>query len=177
MRQFRILFIENIIIFIIFGLVYGQRLYMKYKRKSQTPNSFQIQNYKSKKAIRPYNAQLEDGNAIIQYEPKNWECTTWQTIEIEPNIFLLKDLYTQKTFQPINVPKEGARLYQVPMGGSKLQHWEFIKYDKDQYYIRLKDYDLYITSISNEVNEPLVLEKINNSKNQIWRLNSQQPIF
>lgn len=76
MKQFRILFIENLIIFIIFSLLFGQRLYMKYKRKTQTPNSFQIQNYKSKKAIRPYNAQLEDGNAIIQYEPKNWECKT-----------------------------------------------------------------------------------------------------
>lgn len=150
---------------------------MKYKRKIQTPNSFQIQNSKSNKTIRPYNAQLENGNAIIQYELKNWECTTWQTIEIEPNIFLLKDLYTQKTFQPFNLPKEGARLYQVPMGGSKLQHWEFIKQDKDQYYIRLKDYNLYITSIYNEVNEPLVLEKLNKSKNQLWKLNSQQPIF
>lgn len=177
LKLFILLIIENLVILAIFTLLFGQRLYMKYKRKSQTPNSFQIQNIKSKKAIRPYNAQLEDGTPIIQYEPKNWECTTWQTIEIEPHIYLFKDLYTQKTLQPKEQPTEGARLYQAPMGGTPLQHWELVPHDAESYYIKLKGYDLYITSVSDKTNEPLVLSKLNHTDNQLWTFKPQQPLI
>lgn len=45
------------------------------------------------------------------------------------------------------------------------------------YYIKLKGYDLYITSLSDKTNEPFVISQKNNSNNQLWQFNPQQPLI
>lgn len=161
----------------VLAAVFGPRFYKNYRRKIGTANSYQIENVATGKVIRPYNAQIEDDIEVIQYVPKNWECTTWQMIEIDKDTYLLKDLYTQKSFQPLENPRDGAKLFQKPIGGNNLQHWEFIKNKDNTYLIRLKGYDLYITSRSDQLNQPLILQKKNNLQNQNWKLTTQQPII
>ncbi len=96
-------------------------------------------------------------------------------IKLDDNTFLLKNLFTEKTFQPKSEPKEGVELWQQSLGGTPLQYWEFLKQADGTYKIRLKNTDLFITVSTNEVNAPLVLMRDNNSNNQRWKLIRQTP--
>ncbi|HLQ40772.1 MAG TPA: RICIN domain-containing protein [Tetragenococcus sp.] len=158
-------------------VVLGPRFFKNYQRKTGTANAYMIQNVATKKVIRPYNAGIKDGNRIIQYTPENWECTTWQFIRLAEQEFILKNLYTQKSFQSLAEPQEGIALFQAPLDATKPQRWEFIRDDvKKKYKIRLKATDLYITPSSNGVNAQLILQKETGSDNQKWTLKAQTPI-
>ncbi len=74
------------------------------KKKKNYANTFAIQNIQSSKDIRVHNANYHDDARIILYPHHEWECITWEFIEIEYNTFLLKNLYTQKTFEPMQLP-------------------------------------------------------------------------
>lgn len=111
-----------IAVILLFAIVmFGPRLYHNYQRKRATQNTFAIQNVKTSKNIRPYNAGIEDDVEIIQYRHANWECMTWQLIKMEDGSCLLKNLYTHKTFQPKREPEAGVELYQKNLGGTVLQ--------------------------------------------------------
>lgn len=102
---------------------------------------------------------------------------TWQLIQLEADIYLLKNLYTQKTFEPSAVAKSGIGLWQKTLGGSKLQYWEFIKQVDDTYLIRLMDTELYLTASSGEDNSAVILIPKQDSDKQLWRLIRQNPII
>jgi len=146
------------------------------KKKRNYENTFAIQNIKTGKNIRVYNAENENETKIILYTHKNWECLTWQMIELETNTYLLKNLYTQKTFEPSAVPQSGVGLWQQTLGGSRFQYWEFIKQSDETYLIRLKDTELYLTITSNENNSNIILMGKQESDSQLWRLVKQNPI-
>lgn len=156
--------------------VFGPRIRKDIQKKRNFSNTYAIQNVGTGKDIRVYNAENEDGTKIIQYNHHNWECMTWQLIELENNTFLLKNLYTQKTFEPSTTPKSGVSLWQQTLGGSQFQYWEFIKQPNETYLIRLKDTELYLTVSSNENNSPIILMPMLNSDNQFWQLIRQNPI-
>lgn len=145
------------------------------QKKLAFENTYAIQNVASGTAIRPYNAQTENGNQIIGYSLKEWECVTWEMIDLGENTFLLKNLFTEKTFQPKTEPKAGVELWQQSMGGTALQYWEFLKQKDGLYKIRLKNINLLITVSSNEVNAPLILMPDSNSETQFWKLKKQNP--
>jgi len=115
--------------------------YNGYLKKRNTVNTFAITNVKTGRGIRVHNASIDDGRKIILYTHHNWECITWQFIQLEGDIYLLKNLYTQKTFQPSSPPQAGVSLWQQPLGGDSHQFWEFIKQPNETYYIRLKGTD------------------------------------
>ncbi|AYG38834.1 MULTISPECIES: RICIN domain-containing protein [Lactiplantibacillus] len=164
---------------IVIGLivVFGHRLIKNYYRKIQTPDAYMIQNVQSGLVIRPQNAEIADCVPIIQYTPKNWECTTWQMIGIGNNEYLLKDLYTQKSFAPVGEIKAGALLEQRPIGNDQHQHWIFERQTDDKYSIRLADSNLFITSVGGAVDERITLQTETNSANQLWTLHQQNPII
>lgn len=173
------LFITSIVIIIlavITAIVFGPRIHKDIKKKQSYINTYAIQNVETDKCIRPYNAENGDGIKIISYSLHNWECITWQLIELEDNTYLLKNLYTQKTFEPSSTPADGAGLWQQTLGGSRFQYWEFIKQSDETYLIRLKNTELYLTSTSDENDSVIVLTARNNSKSQLWRLIRQNPI-
>jgi hypothetical protein len=157
--------------------VFGHRLIKNYHRKVETPNAFMIKNEQSGLVIRPQNAGIADGVPIIQFTPQNWECTTWQMIEIGPNTFLLKDLYTQKSFAPVGTPDAGALLEQRPIGGDRNQHWQFNHQEDDTYTIQLAGTDLFITSTSSTVDDRLTLQEASDGADQRWTLTQQHPII
>lgn len=157
--------------------IFGHRLVKNYHRKIETPNAFLIKNVHSGLVIRPQNAEIGDGVPIIQFTPQNWECTTWQMIQIAENTYLLKDLYTQKSFAPVGDPVAGALLAQEPIGGNNNQHWQFNHFDDDTYTIQLAGSDLFITSMSDTVDARLTLQPGSDDANQRWTLTPQHPII
>ena len=62
--------------------------------------SFAIQNVQTGKNIRPYNSGTSNGNRIILYDHNEWKCLTYEFIHVEGDFYQLKNLYTQKTFEP-----------------------------------------------------------------------------
>ncbi|MGX5690291.1 RICIN domain-containing protein [Arcticibacter tournemirensis] len=163
------------LVFIGFIVMISFRVRKDIKKKLQFENTYAIQNVATRKALRPLNANYQNGVEIISYPLQDWECITWEFIEIDKNTFLLKDLYTEKTFQPKFKPGNGVGLCQQSLGGSSLQYWEFIKQVDETYLIRLKGTDLYITASSDKTDSPIVLKAKSNDKKQFWKKVKQTP--
>ena len=172
----KIAFISLLILIALSAFVFCPRIYKDIKKKRNYANTYAIQNIKTGKDIRVYNAGNDDGTKIILYSHYNWECMTWQLIQLGDNTYLLKNLYTQKSFQPSSSPEAGIGLWQQTLGGSSLQYWEFIKQIDETYLIRLKDTELYLTVTSDENNSDIVLMTKQNSDSQLWKLVRQNPI-
>ena len=172
----KIAFISLLIFIALSALILCPRIYKDIKKKHNYENTYAIQNIKTEKDIRVYNAGNDNETKIILYNHHNWECITWQLIELEENIYLLKNLYTQKTFEPSAIPQSGVGLWQQTLGGSRYQHWEFIKQPDETYLIRLKDTELYLTVTSDENNSDIILMEKQGSDSQLWRLVRQNPI-
>jgi hypothetical protein len=173
------LFITSIIIIvvtIIAAFVFGPRIRKDIKKKQNYANTYAIQNVGTGKDIRVKDAGNDDGTKIILYSHHNWECITWQLIQLESETYLLKNLYTQKTFEPSSALEAGVGLWQQTLGGSRLQYWEFIKQSDETYLIRLKDTELYVTVTSDENDSDIVLMPKQDSDKQLWRLVRQNPI-
>lgn len=145
------------------------------KKKLAFENTYAIQNVSSGLCVRPFNAGYKSRNNIISYPHKDWECITWEMIALGENTFLLKNLFTEKTFQPKSEPKEGVELWQQSMGGTQLQYWEFLKQSDETYLIRLKGTDLYLTTSSEKENSPIVLMTKQETPTQLWKLVRQTP--
>ncbi len=152
-------------------------IYFSFLMKNCYVNTYAIQNVGVNKDIRVYNVGVEDETKVILYSHNHWECLTWQFIQLEENTYLLKNLATQKTFEPSSAPKEGVVLWQKALGGTRLQYWQFIKQTDESYLIRLKDTELYLTATSNEDNSPIVLMPKQGSDMQNWLLKKQNPIY
>jgi len=174
-KVFKILKVLLVGLVVVFVLLISFRITKDIRKKLNYPNTYAIQNVKTGKDIRVYNANYNDGTKIILYSHQNWECMTWELIHLEDSAYLVKNLYTNKTFQPESSPKEGVNLWQQTMGGSHLQYWEFFKIPDESYVIKLKGTDLYLTISSDENNSPIVLLPRQNSTSQQWRLVRQNP--
>jgi len=174
---FRILFFVLLGINVLFMLGCAHRIYAGYQIKRNRVNTYAIQNVNTGKGIRVHNAGIDDERKIILYTHQNWECMTWQFIQLEGDVYLLKNLYTKKTFQPSSSPEAGVSLWQQPLGGNRLQYWEFLKQPDETYFIRLKDTDLYITISSDKNHSDIILMPLQNSPDQQWKLIEQRPIF
>jgi Ricin-type beta-trefoil lectin domain. len=145
------------------------------RKKLSYTNAYAILNVQTGMAIRVQDANYHDNARTILYPHHNWECITWEMIRLEGNNYLLKNLYTEKTFQPMEAPKAGVGLWQKPLGGTPLQYWEFLKLADGSYLIRLKGTELYITISAETENSPLVLMPKDNSAKQRWMLSRQSP--
>lgn len=153
----------------------GPRMRKDIKKKLAFTNTYAIQNIENGKDIRVHDAGTEDGRKIILYDHHNWECITWQFIQLEDGAFLLKNLYTQKAFQAASAPKPGVTLKQATMGGTPLQYWELLEQPDGNHKIRLRGTELYITTPSSETNSDIVLMPEDGSKKQLWKLIRQSP--
>ena len=173
----KIAFFSLLAFIIIAAIVFGPRVIKDIQKKQNYANTYAIQNVGTDKCLRPYNAGNDDGIKIISYSLHDWECITWQLIGLEDNTFLIKNLYTQKSFQPSSNPESGVGLYQQTLGGSRLQYWELIMQSDERYLIRLKDTELYITTTSDENDSDIILMPLQDSDSQRWKLIRQNPII
>jgi len=179
-RHFAFFITQTIFLYLLlfFSLSFsGCAVFKDIQRKQETVNAYAIQNVETGKCIRVHNAEIADREKIVLYSHYNWLCITWQLIKLDGEVYLLKNLFTHKTFQPSSLPETGVTLWQQPLGGDRLQYWEFIKQPDETYLIRLKDTDLYITITSNRNGSDLILMPLQNTTQQQWVLIEQRPIF
>lgn len=160
---------------VVLAIPIGARVRKDIHKKLGFKNTYAIQNVETGKNLRPLDAGTEDGTKIILYDPHDWECMTWQLIQVDESTYLVKNLFTEKTFQPASIERSDAGLAQQELGGSRLQYWEFLKQPDDTYAVRLKGTDLYLTGAAQETNSPATLTPRQASRAQAWRLVSQTP--
>lgn len=163
------------VILLLLSLIVSSRVSKDIHKKLEFENTYAIQNVSSGTCLRPLDAGYKNENQIIGYDHQNWECITWEMIALGDNTYLLKNLFTEKTFQPQSGPKAGVALWQQPLGGTPLQYWEFLKQPDGTALIRLKDTDLYVTISSKDVNAAVILMPLNNGDEQKWQLIGQTP--
>ena len=84
---------------------------IEYTMAGKLTRSFAIQNVQTGKNIRPYNSGTSNGNRIVLYDHNEWKCLTYEFIHVEKNIYQLKNLYTQKTFEPSSSLQSGVSLW------------------------------------------------------------------
>ena len=144
---------------------------------SQTiSGTYAIQNTVTNKNLRPYDAGNQNGNRIVLYNHVEWKCMTWEFVHLKDNVYQLKNLFTSKTFQSKDTPaKQGSTLEQQPLANTAVQQWEFIKGANNNYLIRLKGTELYITASSSQTNSDIVLQPEQKNALQQWRLVAQNP--
>ncbi|MDR1467729.1 MAG: RICIN domain-containing protein, partial [Spirochaetaceae bacterium] len=151
------IFIVLGILLLLSALVLRSRVMQDVDRNLNLPNTYAIQNVQTGKDIRVNNADIKDGVKTVLFSHYNWGCMTWQFIQLEEDTYLLKNMYTLKSFEPVSSPGPGVELWQQPLGGTRRQYWEFIKQPDETYLIRLKDTELYVTVSATEDDSPIIL--------------------
>jgi hypothetical protein len=62
--------------------------------------TFAIKNVSTGMLLRVMDANKKNETPIVAYSPTNWKCMTWDFNQVEGNTYLLRNLFTNKTFQP-----------------------------------------------------------------------------
>lgn len=143
--------------------------------------TYAIKNVKTGMLLRIKDANKKDGTPLVAYSPVNWKCMTWDFQHADSNTYQLKNLFTNKTFQPANAePSDGTGLEQKPLvvkGANQL--YEFIPAGESVYLIRLKNTELYLTPSDQKesTNSEIILSKKTNSELQRWMIYIQHPDF
>lgn len=139
--------------------------------------SYAIKNVQTGLLLRIKDANSKNGTPLVSYTPQNWKCMTWRFNHVEGNTYQLQNLFSSKTFTPIDGKVEdGAALEEQPLSlDSKTQQYEFIPAGNNTYLMRVKEADLYITATSSEVNSKIILSKRDDHQNQQWTIYTQEP--
>ncbi|MBA4139354.1 MAG: RICIN domain-containing protein [Segetibacter sp.] len=141
--------------------------------------TFAIKNVSTGMLLRVMDANKKNETPIVAYSPTNWKCMTWDFNQVEGNTYLLRNLFTNKTFQPQKgEATEGIALEQQPVDNNKsYQQWEFISAANNTYMIKLKGSNLFITPSDKNgtVNSKIILSKKRADKTQHWTIYEQHP--
>lgn len=149
-------------------------------RAQTTPikGDFALKNVHTGKYVRIRDANSANGTPIVAYSPVNWKCVTWN---FQPSVnggYTLKNLFSGKTLQPVHgEAKAGVSMEEQPLGSSKVQEYEVISAGNDQFYVRLKGSDLYLTPADpgGETNSSILLQTKQDGDLQRWKLVEQHP--
>ncbi|HEX5153269.1 MAG TPA: RICIN domain-containing protein [Parafilimonas sp.] len=140
--------------------------------------TYAIKNVQTGMVLRIKDANSKNGTPIVAYDPVNWKCVTWDFKHIDGQTYQLRNLFSGKTLQPVDVnAAPGNALEEQPLNNRDVQQYEFILVDKDVYLIKLKGTDLYITPSDKEgtVNSHIILSKKEGDKLQQWTIYEQHP--
>lgn len=141
--------------------------------------TYAIKNTQTGLVLRVQDARKANGTPIVAYSPVNWKCVTWDFVHIDGNAYQLRNLFTNKTLQPLGgATTEGTNLEQQPIvSAQKNQVYEFIAVGKDTYRIRLQGTDLYITPAdeTGAINSKVILAPKKSAKSQLWTIYEQHP--
>lgn len=141
--------------------------------------TYAIKNVQTGMLLRPQDANKKDATPIVLYTPVNWKCMTWDFKSTGENSYQLRNLFTDKTLQPVDPVTSGrVDLHQQPLLKNNLrQQWEFIPVARDTYLIRLKNTDLYLTPADSEgsVNSSVILAGKKEGQSQRWTIYEQHP--
>jgi hypothetical protein len=137
--------------------------------------TYAIKNVETGIVLRIKDANSADGTPLVAYSPVDWKCVTWDFKNVEGNTYQLKNLFSGKSFQSQATPAAGVALEEKPLSADVA--YEFLPVDKNEYMIRLKGTDLYVTPSDSKgtINANIVLAKKKESKLQHWTLQEQHP--
>lgn len=142
--------------------------------------TYAIKNISTGMLLRVMDANKKDATPIVSYTPTNWKCMTWEFKEVGDQTYFLRNLFTGKTFQPAAADAaEGTHLQQQPLQvESSYQQWEFIATKDNNFLIRLKGSDLYVTPTEQgAVNSNIILSKKKPGNSQYWTIYKQHPVM
>ena len=140
--------------------------------------TYAIKNLETGMYLRVKDANADNGTPLVSYSPVKWKCVTWDFQHVDGQTYQLKNLFTNKTFQPCASACNGSALEQQPLTVDQIsQEYEFIPVQHNVYMIKLKGTDLYITPSDRDgtVNSKIILSKYDNSTLQWWTLREQNP--
>jgi hypothetical protein len=141
--------------------------------------TFAIKNVETDMLLRIKDANGANGTPLVAYDPVNWKCVTWDFKHVEGETYQLRNLFTNKTFQPKKgVAAEGVLLEQQPLVMAQTnQQYDFIAVSKNVYLIKAKGTELYLTPVDKDgaTNTGIVLAAKNGSKLQHWTIYLQKP--
>jgi len=149
--------------------------------KAQTTpikGDFALKNVHTGMYVRIKDANSANGTPIVAYSPVNWKCVTWEFKPAAEGSYMLKNLFSGKTLQPLHGEvRAGVAMEEQPMGNDKVQQYEVIAAGGNQYYVRLKGSDLYLTPSDpgGETNSSIVLQTKKEGDLQRWTLVEQHP--
>lgn len=168
---------KRLLYYILSGLALISCMTQSYGQNIQ--GTYAIKNVETGLLLRIKDANNKDRTPLVAYPASNWKCMTWDFQQVEGETYRLRNLFTNKTFQPVaKVQKEGVALEQMPLlKNDESQEWEFIPVSIDIYMIKLKNSNLYITPSSekNGVNSPIILSGKKEGKLQNWMIYLQDP--
>jgi hypothetical protein len=100
--------------------------------------TYQIRNVKFQDLLRPRDANNADGTAIVLYSAQPWKCMTWRLQPAGESQFVLKNLFTGKTFCSGTKTNAAARfVMQTPLTKTAREStaWQFTKLADGSYKI------------------------------------------
>jgi hypothetical protein len=148
---------------------------------AQTPavkGTFALRNAHTGMYVRIKDANGSNGTPIVAYSPVNWKCVTWEFKQAADGSYTLKNLFSGKTLQPLHGEiKAGVAMEEQPMGNDKVQLYDVIAAGHEQYYVRLKGSELYLTPSDpgGETNTNIELQPKKEGDLQRWTLVEQHP--
>ena len=166
---------KNILFFLL--LVSGLQLSAQ-TQPAQLHGDFALKNVHTGKYVRIKDANGADGTPIVAYSPVNWKCVTWQFQPSAAGSYTLKNLLSGKTLQPLKgETKPGTALEEQPLDAQKPQEYELVAAGREQYRIRLKGTDLFLTPSDprGATNSSIVLQPEQTGDLQEWVLVEQHP--
>ncbi len=141
--------------------------------------TYAIKNVQTGMLLRIKDANGKNGTPLVAYNPVNWKCMTWDFKHVDGQTYQLRNLFTNKTFQPKEgIPAAGVLLEQQPLIALQAnQEYDFIPVEKNIYLIRAKGTDLYITPVDKDgtTDTGITLAKKDDSKLQQWTIYEQKP--
>ena len=141
--------------------------------------TFAIKNVETGMVLRVKDANGANGTPLVAYSPVNWKCVTWDFKHVAGQTYQLRNLYTNKTFQPANaVVEEGLLLEQQPLVMKQVnQLYDFILVEKNVYLVKATGTDLYVTPVDKNgtTDTPIMLSAKNGGKLQQWTIYLQKP--
>jgi len=142
--------------------------------------TYAIKNVKTGMLLRIKDANKANGTPLVSYNPVSWKCMTWDFVHKQGNVYQLRNLFSGKTFQPMQAAAASVAMEEQPLlDGEAGQEYEFINAEKNSYFIRLKGTELYLSPIDDKgsTNSPIVLAKRSASKLLQWVIYEQHPDF
>jgi hypothetical protein len=140
--------------------------------------NYAIKNVQTGMLLRIKDANSKTGTPIVAYYPENWKCMTWDFKKTDANTYQLRNLFSNKTLQPVTLAAADVAFHEQPLiPGDEKQQYEFIAVKKDTYLIKVKGADLYITPADpkGEVNSAIILAAKKGTPDQQWFIYEQAP--
>lgn len=153
-------------------------IHIQFGFAQQIKGNYAIKNVQNGMLLRVKDASNKNGTPLVAYNPQNWKCMTWDFIQVSEGTYQMKNLLTNKTFQPKDGKIESSTLEEQPLNsGDANQQYVFESLGKNVYLIKLIGTELYLTPSDEKgtTNSAIFLAKKLSSKLQQWIIYKQSP--